>query len=146
MVSRSIVNIVGETVRAHALLQGRLGMGSVKQQGPQKDKEERTMESRRAPRITVQGAVAFSSDDSNSSQGSLLNLSTGGCAFECETLFQKGDYLGLRMYLQDQDLPVEVDLAAIRWSSGREYGLEFIRVRQEVQRRLRSLLTATKDL
>lgn len=101
------------------------------------------MESRRAPRIAIQGAVAFSADD-NTNQGSLLNLSTGGCAFECETLFQKGDYLGLRMYLQDQDLPVEVDLAAIRWSSGREYGLEFIRVREDVQRRIRELLTASR--
>ncbi len=110
-----------------------------------KDKDEQTMEARRAPRFEIQGAVAFSLDDS-SSQGSLLNLSTGGCAFECETLFQKGDYLGLRMYLQDQDLPVEVDLAAIRWSSGREYGLEFIRVREDVQKRLRSLLTAKKTL
>lgn len=104
---------------------------------------DQAMESRRAPRIEIQGAVAFSSDDS-SSQGSLLNLSTGGCAFECETLFQKGDYLGLRMYLPDQDRPVEVDLAAIRWSSGREYGLEFIRVREDVQTRLRDLLTVRK--
>ena len=101
-------------------------------------------ESRRAPRFTMQGAVAFSSDDS-SSQGSLLNLSTGGCAFECETLFQKGDYVGLRMYLRDQELPVEVDLAAIRWSTGKEYGLEFIRIREEVQKRLRTLLTASKQ-
>lgn len=101
------------------------------------------MESRRAPRVAIQGAVAFSSDEA-STHGSLLNLSTGGCAFECETLFQKGDYLGLRMYLPDQDLPVEVDLATIRWSSGREYGLEFIRIREEVQTRLRALLAAPK--
>lgn len=102
------------------------------------------MDSRRAPRFPIQGAVAFSADD-QTSRGSLINLSTGGCAFECETLFQKGDYLGLRMYLPDQDLPMEVDLAAIRWSTGREYGLEFIRIRDDVQKQIRSVLLAGKE-
>lgn len=100
---------------------------------------EEVLDSRRAPRVPVQGAIAFSADR-DTTQGSLLNLSTGGCAFECETLFQKGDYLGLRMYLPDQESPMDVDLATIRWSTGREYGLEFIRVREDVQRRIRALL------
>ena len=98
------------------------------------------MDLRRAPRVAMQGAISMSGDD-GTSQGTLLNLSTGGCAVESETLFQKGDYLGVRVHIPDHEPPVEVDLAAVRWSSGREYGLEFIRIRDEVQKQLRALLT-----
>ena len=97
------------------------------------------MDSRRSPRFTLAGEIALSAEG-QTSQGTLINLSTGGCAVESDILFQKGDYLGLRVYLAEQDAPVDVDLAAVRWSSGHEYGLEFIRIREEVQKRLRTLL------
>ncbi len=94
---------------------------------------------RRSPRYPMKGAIALAGDD-RQSQGNLINLSTGGCAVESETLMQRGDYLVLRVYLSNHDLPVEVDLAAVRWSRGREYGLEFIRIRNEVQQQLRQIL------
>ena len=103
------------------------------------------MELRRAPRIAMQGDISMSGDD-GTSQGTLINLSTGGCAVESETLFQKGDYLGVSVHISDHEPPVEVELAAVRWSSGREYGLEFIRIRDEVQKQLRALLTLKRRL
>ena len=84
-------------------------------------------------------AIDLSSDDGPGS-GNLINLSTGCCAIESETLFQRGDYLGLRVYLPNQEMPVEVEVAAVRWASGREHGLEFIRIHDDVQKRLRAIL------
>ncbi len=99
------------------------------------------MHVRRSYRFPMQGVIDFAADDQKS-RGALINLSTGGCAVESETVLQKGDYLELLVQLQNSELSLRVDLAAVRWSTGREYGLEFIRVRDETQKLLRSLLQA----
>ncbi len=99
------------------------------------------MHVRRSYRFPMQGLIDFSADDQKS-QGALINLSTGGCAVESEIVFQKGDYLELLVQLQNSELSLRVDLAAVRWSTGHEYGLEFIRMRDETQKLLRSLLQA----
>ena len=100
------------------------------------------MISRRSARIPLQAAISVSGEG-GTSEGTLINLSTGGCAVETETLYQKGDYLGVRVHIRDHEPPVEVELAAVRWASGRECGLEFIRIRDEVQQQLRELLEIT---
>ncbi len=48
----------------------------------------------------------------------------------------------VRVLLPDQAVPMKVDLAVVRWSRGREFGLEFLRMQQEEQDRLRRFATA----
>lgn len=98
------------------------------------------MDARHSPRFRMEGDIAFQADD-RLVEGTLLNLSTGGCAVTSSTLFHKGEYLELRVYLPDYDPPVEVDLAAVRWASGQTCGLEFIRIKNEMQQQLRHILS-----
>ncbi len=96
---------------------------------------------RRSQRYQMQGAIALSTEEGKS-EAALLNISTGGCALESDTLFQKGDHLELRMYLPNEEPALHVDLARVRWSTGRAYGLEFIRIRDDVKKQLRGILRA----
>ncbi len=54
---------------------------------------------------------------------------------------QRGNYFALHVLLPDQAVPMKVDLAAVRWSSGREFGLEFLRMQPEEQARLRGFVS-----
>ncbi len=47
-----------------------------------------------------------------------------------------------RVLLPDQAVPMKVDLAVVRWSRGREFGLEFLRMQPEERDRLRRVITA----
>ncbi|HLZ35894.1 MAG TPA: hypothetical protein VKP13_17965 [Nitrospira sp.] len=42
------------------------------------------------------------------------------------------------------DHPLHVPLAVIRWSSGQEFGMEFIQMEPDDQKRLRELIQAIK--
>ncbi len=70
-------------------------------------------------------------------EGTVHNISTGGWNVDSDQPVERGHYFGLRVVLPDQAVPLKVDLAAVRWSSGREFGLEFIRMQPEQQVRLR---------
>ncbi len=48
----------------------------------------------------------------------------------------------VRVLLPDQAVPMKVDLAVVRWSRGREFGLEFLRMQPEERDRLRRVITA----
>lgn len=97
------------------------------------------MDQRHSPRFHRDGGIAFQIEG-QPGEGTLINLSTSGCAVRCETTVRKGEYLELRVYLTDSAPPVEVDLAAVRWSRGMECGVEFIRITRDMQRQLRHLL------
>ncbi len=73
-------------------------------------------------------------------EGTVRNLSTGGWKVDSNHPVQPGNYFLLRVLLPAQAVPMRVDLAAVRLSSGRGFGLEFLRVQPEVQARLRRFL------
>ncbi len=98
------------------------------------------MDSRQSPRYILDGAVTFKGDAACGA-GLVLNLSTAGCAIRSETLVQRGDYIDLSVHIPQQEDPVKIDLAAVRWVQGRQFGLEFIRIKREIQEQLRTLLT-----
>ncbi len=73
-------------------------------------------------------------------EGTVRNLSTGGWKVDSDQAVQRGNYFALRVLLPDQAGPMKVDLAAVRWSSGREFGLEFLRMQPEEQVCLRHFI------
>ncbi len=75
-------------------------------------------------------------------EGTVLNVSTGGWKVDSDQPVQRGNYFGLRVLLPDQGLPLKVGLATVRWSSGREFGLEFLRMQPEEQVRLRRFVSS----
>ncbi len=74
--------------------------------------------------------------------GIVRNVSRGGWEVKSDQPVQRGNYFALRVLLPDQAVPMKVDLAAVRWSSGREFGLEFIRMQPEEQDRLSRFVSA----
>lgn len=99
-------------------------------------KNEDQTELRKYPRFAVQLPVSFAGDHFTG-EGIVFNLSKEGCALGSEISVPKGAYVSLRIHLSDEVLPVEVELAAVRWRSDQKFGVEFIRLKPEAQERLR---------
>jgi c-di-GMP-binding flagellar brake protein YcgR len=93
------------------------------------------MEGRKHTRFAVQLPVSFRGDQL-SHGGTILNVSAEGCSITSETVADVSVYLQLMMQLREREEPVEVDLAAVRWSSPTRFGVEFIKIRPEEEERL----------
>jgi hypothetical protein len=83
------------------------------------------MEDRKYPRFPINCTVTFTSDSAKG-EGRVLNLSLGGGAIESEVAVSRGEYLKLQIKLPDQAMPLEIDLAPVRWVEGKAFGVEFI--------------------
>ena len=100
-----------------------------------KSKGQGPTERRRAARFPVQFTVGFLGQHTVG-VGSASDLSTEGCMVESELIVHQGWPLELRLRLPDDDLPVEVTLAVVRWSQGQKFGLEFLQMQLGEQERL----------
>ncbi len=54
---------------------------------------------------------------------------------------QQGMYVSLRLSLPDLDEPVKGDLAAVRWSAGGAFGVEFLQMGDEAWERIHRFVT-----
>ena len=97
------------------------------------------MQERKDVRFAVQRPVSFRGDFV-SGTGTILNISKQGCAIVSDTVAEAEAYLQLNVQLLDEEDPVQVDLAAVRWSSAKKFGVEFIKMPQEVGERLRQFV------
>ena len=95
------------------------------------------MEQRKHLRFAIQLPIAFSGDDI-SGEGTVIDISKGGWHVTVASNHNvpTGTYLALRIELPDHAPPLKVELAAVRWSQGRNFGLEFLRMGDEEQARL----------
>ena len=97
------------------------------------------MQERKDVRYAVQRPVSFRGDFV-SGTGTILNISRQGCAIVSDTVAEADAYLRLHVQLHDEEDPVQVELAAVRWSSAKRFGVEFIKMPQEVGERLRQFV------
>ena len=97
------------------------------------------MEGRKHSRFAVQLPLSFRGDQL-SHEGTILNVSAEGCAITSETVADVAVYLQLTMQLLEQEEPVQIDLAAVRWSSATRFGVEFIKIRPEEGERLKKFV------
>jgi hypothetical protein len=72
-------------------------------------------------------------------------LSAEGCAITSETVADAPVYLQLTMQLREREEPVQVDLAAVRWSIATRFGVEFIKIRPEEGERLKKFVKALES-
>ncbi len=73
-------------------------------------------------------------------EGTVVDISTGGCRIRSEASVFTGDYIGIAIQLSGETAVLTVDLAAVRWSIGKEFGVEFIRMEAEQQEHLRAVV------
>ncbi len=103
------------------------------------------MDLRNALRSPTQGSVLLTGEHA-SGEGALLNLSASGCAVQSTMLVRKGAYLELALVVPDQETPVPIELARVRWVSGVRFGLHFLAVGDDVRLRLDGALTLLEKL
>ena len=96
------------------------------------------MKARYSHRKPVQCTCALSCEDTIG-QGQLVNLSVPGCLLKTGMKLQVGQYVDMRVSFATSQSPLKVKLAAVRWVNGWEAGIEFIRMSEADQARLRWL-------
>jgi hypothetical protein len=101
------------------------------------------MKGRKHTRFAVQLPVSFKGDQL--SEGTILNVSEEGCAITAETIADVAAYLQMMMHLRAGEEPIQVDLAAVRWSSATRFGVEFIKIRPEEEGRLKKFVEALES-
>jgi hypothetical protein len=83
-------------------------------------------EQRKSLRFRVQFRSSFSSTSMVGGEGSLLDLSISGCRIESPADVQAGTTLEVRIMVREQESPIEIRQAAVRWSREHQFGLEFV--------------------
>ena len=97
------------------------------------------MQARYKKRVPLTASVSFSNGEL-SGQGRVLDLTAPGCLVESSQEVLKGQYFQLQIFLPDMNVPLSVKLAAVRWSRGRRFGLEFIKMDRHEQQMLDALM------
>ena len=96
-------------------------------------------------RYQVKCPVAFVVDG-KPGEGTTFNLSRGGCAIETEMYAGVNDPISLQVMVSSQPTPITIELGKVRWSTRREFGVEFMVVEPASKRRLDDfLLAVAKD-
>lgn len=95
------------------------------------------MDIRKHTRFTVHFQGSFSSGQRLEGDGTVLNLSLGGCKVQSEIRIPLGADVRLSITMPDEEQPLEIKRAAVRWAGGQEFGLEFTFVEAEGELRLR---------
>ncbi len=97
-------------------------------------------ERRRAARFPVQCTLDFLGPHA-AGDGTVSDLSMGGCQVDTKASVYIGMYLPLRVYLPGQETPLKVDQAVVRWAKKEKYGFEFMSLWPEEQARLRHFVS-----
>jgi PilZ domain-containing protein len=83
------------------------------------------MEQRKNLRFHVQFRSSFASIAMVGGEGSVVDLSIRGCRIESPTVVQPGASLEVRIAAIEYEPPIQIQQALVRWSRGRQFGLEF---------------------
>jgi hypothetical protein len=100
------------------------------------------MESRKAPRFPVQFHSSFSSANVVSGEGTLGDLSIRGCRVFSLTEVKPGTTVQLRVDVSDDEPPLQVDQAIVRWHRDNSFGLEFVSLTPDEWARLQHVVKA----
>ena len=99
---------------------------------------------RRGRRLTMNRRLFFFGEGDFEGEATIVDISTNGCKATSLTEVQVGLTLKLSLFLQDQQWPLRIDQALVRWVDGQSFGLEFIGIRPAQRERLRSLLMTSR--
>lgn len=96
------------------------------------------MKKRYSTRASVQSTCVLSCNGLVG-QAEVVNLSVPGCLLTTRMVLKVGQYVDLRLTFKTSPTPLQIKLAAVRWVSQGQVGLEFIRMSEADQSRLRWL-------
>lgn len=84
------------------------------------------MENRKHPRFPVQFRSSFSATNVVSGEGTLGDLSIRGCRIYSLIEVKSGTALQLRIKVSDDEPPIQINQAIVRWYRDNSFGLEFV--------------------
>ena len=99
---------------------------------------------RRGRRLAMNRRLFFFGDGEFEGEATVLDISTNGCKATSHTEVKVGLSLKLSLFLQDQQWPLRIDHAVVRWVDGQCFGMEFTGIRPAQRERLRSMLMKVK--
>ena len=102
------------------------------------------MAERRGRRLRLSCRLFFFGEDDFEGEATILDLSTGGCQATSPSEVQVGTTLRLSLFLQDQEWPLRIDEALVRWVKGPMFGLEFTKIRPAQRERVRAIIMKAK--
>ncbi len=76
-------------------------------------------------------------------EGRSRDVSAGGCRVQSAGHIDVGSYVRIKLY-HNQNPAMDIDLAAVRWVRGQEFGLEFLYMHPEEYERLLSFAPASQ--
>lgn len=105
---------------------------------------EASMAERRGRRLSLSCRLFFFGEDDFEGEAKILDLSTNGCRATSLTQVQVGTVLRLSLFLHDQQWPLRIDEALVRWVNGESFGLEFTGIRPAQRERVRAIIMKAK--
>jgi len=99
------------------------------------------MEKRRDRRIPVRDPMSFQAQ-AGPGEGTIVNLSANGCAFESGHPIDPNATLQLELCIPNEKDPVKVSRARVTWKVGDGMGVEFLNMNETSKARLRHYLEA----
>ena len=97
-------------------------------------------------RIPVTFHVQFSSTFFGKGEGIISDLTIQGCRIETRVNVPGHSYLELRLHVSHADIPIVVDLAAVRWVFRGHVGVDFLSMQPQHQARLQQIIEQVADL
>lgn len=102
-------------------------------------------EKRQHRRVPVQFRSSFSSVNMVGGEGVLADLSVRGCRIESRIAVKTGTELQLKIHLPNEPAPLGITVAAVRWSHGETFGVEFTDMKDEEWKRLGNFITSVES-
>jgi PilZ domain len=100
---------------------------------------------RRGRRLSMNRRLFFFGEGDFEGEATVLDISTNGCQATSLTEVKVGKSLKLSLFLQDQQWPLRIDQAVVRWVDGQCFGMEFTGIRPAQRERLRAILMRVKE-
>ena len=98
------------------------------------------MEQRKDTRFPVEFRSSFSSANVVSGDGTLNDLSVRGCRVFSLIAMKPGTVLQLRIHASDDEPPIQISQAVVRWFRARSFGCEFVNLTPDEWARLHHVI------
>ena len=103
-----------------------------------------SMEERKDKRIHVRVPITFEGKQ-GVGEGTLFNLSKGGCAIASNVPVQLCAHITLRLHIPTQKQPIEVTEAGVTWTSGQDFGVQFLNLAPQEKDRLQQAIAELQE-
>lgn len=98
------------------------------------------MERRKQVRFPVRFKSSFSSANIIVGEGTLNDLSLIGCCIGSSAGINPGTVLQLQVHISDNEAPISIAQAVVRWHRGKDFGCEFKTLSSEGWSRLQEVI------